>query len=200
MGCPRRDQDIARDLYDAVLRDAVLHDNVRVAIDTDVDEAAIADDINTEAPIIQQGREIHMERPPAAGVRGRLLAVVRVRVQRLVGDDMVLHQRLEVLAAVLAEQKGVDARPELAEGEVAGREERAARVVRLGDVVGQAGLRERELERGELAGEERDDGEGRGGREEDVVDAVDDAVGAELVAVLAVGGGPGWKYVQCWRP
>lgn len=56
--------------------------------------------------------------------------VVCVRVQSVVGDDMVLEESLKVFLAVATEQEAVDSRAKLLEGKVGGSEEGSSHVVR----------------------------------------------------------------------
>ena len=107
-------------------------------------------------------------------------AVVRVRVERLVRDDVVLEQSLEVLFAVLGEEEGVDAWAEFLEGEVGRREEGAAGCGRVGEVLDQACLAESEEQGAEVAGEEFEDLEGLRRWNQDAVYAVDETIGGAL--------------------
>lgn len=115
--------------------------------------------------------------------------VVRVRVQRLVRDDVVLEQRAQVPEALLrVEEEGVGGGAEAREGGVRGGEDGEARavrvvVVRLVVVRDETRLLGRELEGRESAGEQGDDSAGCGWGEEDAVDAVGDAVLGELVGL-----------------
>lgn len=86
-----------------------------------------------------------------------LCLVESIRVQGLVGDDVVFEKRLQVLLTVLGEQEGVDAGTEFGERPVGGCEECATCVVGVGDGFVETSLDEGELQGGELGGEELDD-------------------------------------------
>lgn len=173
----------------AVLRDTILHRNAREAVDLNRDEAAPACYVDRQALVLQQGWEINVE--AALGdilvveFRARLGRLVRVvesiRVERLIGHDVVFQQRREVLLAVFREQEGVDLGAELFEGPVGRREEGAARVGGVFDDFEEIGLLKSEEEGRELAGKERDDLGGGWWGEEDGVDAVDHTIGSELL-------------------
>lgn len=158
----RRDDDAANDVDDAILDSAIGHTDALEAVDTDIDQAAEASNVDGEIAVLEQCRQIDVElalgdvADLSVGAAARL--VVGVRVERLVGDDVVLEQGLEVFLAVLAEEEGVDLRAEALEGEVGGSEDGAAEVVRgVVDHGVEAGLDEAELERAELGGEEADE-------------------------------------------
>jgi hypothetical protein len=88
--------------------------------------------------------------------RNIFLGVVeRVRVQRLVGNDVVLQQRLEVSLARGAEEKGKDLRPKNLEATVIWCEECGAGGVGFFDIRCEPSFGEGELESGELAREVR---------------------------------------------
>ena len=107
-----------------------------------------------------------------------------IGVQRLIGDDVVLQQRLEILLAVRAEQERIDPGPEFQEGEIRGREEGAADVIRsVVQARYETGFGETELEGAEFAGEKADDVDDFRRWDQDAVDAVDDAVSSELRSV-----------------
>lgn len=78
--------------------------------------------------------------------------IERVGVQRLVGNDVILQQRLEVGLAARAEEEGKDFRPKKLEAVVIWREESSASSMGFGNIMGEPGFGEGELERGELAG------------------------------------------------
>ena len=175
----------------SIPRNPILHRNAVEAVDLDGDEAGPARDVDAQALLLQQRREINVEAALRyVGLRIELITnqairlllglVEGIRIQRLVCHNVVLQQRFEVLLAVGGEEESVDLRAQLAEGPVRGREERAAGVRAVGDGFCKAGFREAEFQGGECAGEERDDGCGGWGWEEEGVDAVDYAVGAEL--------------------
>ena len=80
--------------------------------------------------------------------------VVSIRVQCLIGDDMVLQKSLKVFLPIFAEQKAIDPRSQLLEGEVSGGEDRSTYVVGgVCDSGQEAGLCEAKFKGTELAGE-----------------------------------------------
>jgi len=97
--------------------------------------------------------------------------------------DVVLQQRLEVLAAVLAEEEGVDPRAELLKRKVGGREEGTTVVGGAVEFREEAGLTEAEQEGGEILGSEVEDSESGWGWDNEGREAVNDAVGAKLRVV-----------------
>lgn len=111
---------------------------------------------------------------------GSLCLVKSVRVEGLVGDDVILDESFEILLAVVAEQEGVDLGPELAEGDIGWSKEGTASVVGLGDCVCESSLDKSELERAELGGEELEDLQCRWGRQEKRINGMDDTIGTEL--------------------
>lgn len=171
---------------DAVTSDAVADIDAREAVDLDFDQAAVARDVDGQAAAVEQGGQIGVEEAlwhagavvlvvmvvfDGAGVRLAVRGVVGVAVQDLVRNDVVLEDGLEVLEAVRGEEKGVDARAELLEGEVGRREEgrykgkrisfertvakvdrcaHTAVELRLVECLDEAGLAECELKGGEL--------------------------------------------------
>lgn len=187
----RWDQHGTDNVDNAVPRNAILDRDVGEAVDLDRDEAAPARDVDGQALVLEQRGEIDVEETLGdvrctkfhAGLGlGWLVGVVKgIRVQRLVGHDVVFQQRSEVFLAVFREQEGVDLWAEFLEGPVGGCEQCASGVGRFLDVFEETRLLEAELEGGELAGEERDDFCGGWWREEDGIDAVDDTVGSELM-------------------
>jgi len=104
-----------------------------------------------------------------------------IGVQSLIGYDVVLQESLEVLLTILAEEEAVDPGTELLKREVGWREYGPAEVSRsIVDGLEETGFCETELEGAELARKELDDvGRFWWGNEE-TVNAVDNAVGAEL--------------------
>ena len=78
--------------------------------------------------------------------------IVRVRVQGLVGNHVVLEQRLQVCLAVFAEEESVDPGAELLEGEVGGGKEGTSDVIGgVVDGLEETSLLETKLEGAELA-------------------------------------------------
>lgn len=165
----RRDQDITYNVQDTVLSNAVTHHDVRESVNSDVDETAVAGNVDVQLFAFEHSRQAYLEEAlgdarPAARSTGTvvlttvhhathavavalekfLLAitglVVSVGVESVaLADDVVEEESLEVLLAVRAEEEGVDARSELLEGEVAGGEEGAAGVGAV-ELVEEAGL------------------------------------------------------------
>lgn len=78
-----------------------------------------------------------------------------VRVQRLVGNDVVLQQRLEVALSAWAEEKGKNLRPKNLEATVIWREECGTGGVGFRDIRCEPRFGEGELEGRELAREVR---------------------------------------------
>jgi hypothetical protein len=88
--------------------------------------------------------------------RNIFLGVVeRVRVQRLVGNDVILQQRLKVALSTRAKEKGKNLRPKNLEATVIWREECGAGGVGFRDIRCQPCFGESELEGRELAREVR---------------------------------------------
>lgn len=185
LGPARREQHGPEDLHDAVARDAVLDGDALVPVDADADEAVPPRDVDGQALVVEERGEVDVEMSVLAaagpltlflalslvlvsGARWKdlflflaLHAVVRVRVQRLVRDDVVLDQRAQVPEALVrVEEEGVGGGAEAREGRVGGGEDGEARpvqvvLVRLVVVVvgDEPRLLGRELEGRELGGE-----------------------------------------------
>jgi hypothetical protein len=99
-------------MHDAILRHAVLDGDAREPVDFDGDKPAPARNINAEALVVEQRREVDMVVARRRQVLDAVLAVVGVRVQRLVDDGVVLEQGLEVAESLLrVEEEGVGGRP-----------------------------------------------------------------------------------------
>lgn len=188
---------IAHHLNDAIARHAIMHRHARKPIDPDGDERAIPRYVDGEIFAGQDGGEVVVV---VWGAGVNLFFVVvdfvvtvvlvlfgavieRIRIKRLINNHMILQQRLQILLPIPTKQERINPRAQLLKREIARRKQRPALVFVLGAVqlVENPGFREGELERAEFAGEERDDGcDGRRG-DEDGVDPVDHAVGAEDV-------------------
>ncbi len=187
----RGDEDIFHIVDNPILRDAIRNRNAvkGIGINPKRDEATPSRDIDAQTLIPEQRRQIDMEFYPVVfcviRIFDALLVVVlgppeSIRVQRLIGNDVILEERGQVLFAIFTKQEGVDLGAEFPECRVRGRKEDTAGMWTFCDHLVQTGLHEGELEGGELAGEKLDDCGGGRGWEEDRVDAVDDAVCAEL--------------------
>jgi len=148
-------------LDDTILCNTVLDGDIIVAVDTDVDQSTPAGDIDTQAVVLEQCREIDVEDALRDRVFANfflLWAVESIGVQSLIGDDVVLEQGFEVLLTSSGEQEGVDARAELLPCPVGGSEEGGTCVLMtVLVVVGNAGLDKGKLGGGELAGQEGND-------------------------------------------
>jgi hypothetical protein len=93
---------------------------------------------------------------------------------------VVFQQRFQELLAELAEEECVGAGAEFQECLVCGCEKRAAFAWGGGKSIEQAGLAEAERKSAEDGGETGDDGESGRGWEENVIYAVDEAIGCRL--------------------
>ena len=124
------------------------------------------------------------------GLRNIFRLVIRIRVQRLIGDGMVLEQGLEVLLSVAAKEEAVDAGSKSLEGPIRGRKEGRSGVSGgIVECLQETRLEQTELKGAELSGQECDD-LGRVGRgDEETVDAVNDSVGAKLERVSSIARG-----------
>ena len=155
----RWDEYVADDLNHAVLRNTILDRDTAKSVDFDADEATVPSDVDAKAAVLEHGREVDVE----VALRHTLLAlavgaIVRIRVESVVGHKVVLQKSLEVLLTVLAEEESVDPRSKLLESEVRGCKESTALVVGGVDHVEQTCLAEAELKSRELTREEVDDG------------------------------------------
>lgn len=176
------DKHVADDLDHTVLRDAVLDRDATKPVDLDADEAAIPRDVNAKATILEHSWEINVEVALGHTLLSLAVgAVVRVRVESVVRDKVVLKKSLEVLLTVLAEEESVDPRAELLESEVRGCEESTSLVVGGVDHVEKTRLAETKLESRELAREQVDDGGHVWRRQDNGVNAVNDTVGTKDV-------------------
>jgi len=178
----RRDKDVRNDLNYTVLSNAILNADAAEAVDLDADETTVAGDVDAEAAVLEKGRQVHVE----VSLRHTLLRLVvglveGVGVQGVVMDDVVLEQCLQVLLTVSGEEECVDLRAELLEGEVRGSEESAALVIGGVELIEKAGFAETKLKSRELAGQEVDDLNNVGRRDDDGVHTVNHAVGTEDV-------------------
>ena len=155
----RWDEHVADDLDHTVLGNAILYRNATKAVDLDADEATVPSNVDAKAAVLKHGWEVDVE----VALRHTLLslavgAVVRVGVESVVRDEVVLEKSFEVLLAVLAEEESIDPRSELLESEVGGCKEGTSLVVGGVDHVEQTGLAETKLKSRELAREQVNDG------------------------------------------
>lgn len=177
----RGDGHTLNDLDDAVLANAVSEANLDVAVDNHASPSLPRVNINAKRLIIQKRLKLIMLRLLRLNIRLLTTIVHLIRVQRRVGDDLVLEQRFEILLALLGvEEEGVGADAETLPGGVGGREDGAADHVDVVDEVDEVGLVVGEEEGGELAGEEADFAADHGGGDEDFGDGVEVAVLAFL--------------------
>lgn len=163
-----------------------MNSDAREAVDANSDEWSVPSHINGEVLALEHGAKIVMVvRRSTRNILLMILSAIvkRIRVKRLIYDDVVLKQSLEVFLAILAEQESIDTRPKLLERKVAGREECSAVVwiLRCVHLLKQARLAETEFKCAELTGEEVDDGSDVGRGNQDAIYAVHDAVCAEDV-------------------
>lgn len=103
-----------------------------------------------------------------------------IRVEGLVGYDVVFQKGFEIFLAILAEKESIDLRAEFLKCEVGRGEEGSAFVVRLGNGVEETGLGQPELQGAEFCWEELDDLEGGWWWEQKRVDAVNHTISAKL--------------------
>lgn len=95
------------------------------------------------------------------GIVNRFRLVVSIRVQCLVGDDVVLQKSFEIFMTMFAKEEAVDPGTQLLEGEVRGGENRSTNMVRgVCDSGQETGLCEAKFKGTELAREELDDAGG----------------------------------------
>jgi hypothetical protein len=154
----RWDEHITDHLDHTVLGNAILDRDAAKAVDLDADEAAIPSNVDAKAAVLEHGREVNMEVALGHTLLSLAVgAVVRIGVESVVRDKVVLKKSLQVLLTVLAEEESVDPRAELLESEVRGCEESTSLVVGGVDHVEQTRLAETELKSRELAREQVDD-------------------------------------------
>jgi len=111
-----------------------------------------------------------------------------IGVQRLIGNDVVLQECLEILLTILAEEETVDSSTELLEREVGWCKDCPAEMGRgVVDGFKKASLRETEFEGAEFAWKKLNDVGRFWGRDKEAIDAMDNAVCAELVCQLNQG-------------
>lgn len=129
-----RHENVADDVQDGVLGNSILDHDSTVAVDLHADEWSESRDVDWQAAIIEQGRQIDVHvftRRIDLDVVCIVTFIEGVAIKCLVGHDVVLEQSLEVLEARLREEESVGTGPELLEGEVVGREDSAADMWRL---------------------------------------------------------------------
>jgi hypothetical protein len=110
------DQDHRHDLDHAIGSDTILHCDIGVAINSYINKASEASNVDAEALVVKKSTEINVERAPGdtlvidftCGMLSVFGRIECVRIESLVGNDVVLKESLEILLAVLAEEKGVD--------------------------------------------------------------------------------------------
>lgn len=88
----------------------------------------------------------------------RFRLVVRIRVQCLIGDDVVLQKSLEVFLTIFTKEEAVNPGAQLLEGEIGGGENGSANMVRgVCDSGQETGLGEAEFKGTEFTREELND-------------------------------------------
>ncbi len=141
---PRGDEHASGNLDNTILCNAVLDGDIIVAVDTYVNQSTPAGDIDAQAVVLKQGRELDVEDALRDCVFANIIllwAVESIGVQGLLDDDVVLEQGCEVLLTASGEQEGVDARAELLPCPVGGSEEGGTSVLMtVIVVVGKTGL------------------------------------------------------------
>ena len=99
-----RNQNIRDDLDDTIVGHTVVNGDTREAIDPDRDKGSVACNVDSKVLVRQHGREvIVVVRRTTLGGNLVLLCSIKesISIQRLVNNDVVLEQSLEVLLAVL---------------------------------------------------------------------------------------------------
>jgi len=179
------DEDIADDLDDSVLGDTVLNADAAETVNLDADEATVATNVNLENLVVEEGWEgvVEVSLWYVVSLVGlvHVVAVDGVAVKGGTWNDVVLKESLEVLAAVLGEEEGVDAWAELEEGKVVWCEKGAAWVVGGVELLKETSLAETELKGGELGWEEVDDLDNVWWWDQEGVNTVNDTVRTENV-------------------
>lgn len=124
IGALGRNQNIRNDLDDAVACDTIVDSNTRESVDADLYKWTPPCNIDGEILVVEHSGKVVVVVTRAIG--GLVLIVVllasiveSISVQRLVDDNVVLQQSLEVLLAVGAEEEGINPRSQLLEGIVA---------------------------------------------------------------------------------
>ena len=140
--------------------------------------------------VLQQGGQVDVRIAvvEAAGVVQLVLATRRagrhesVRVQAVVGCDVVLDQRAQVRVAAMREQEGIDLDAQLLPVAVRRRKDGQPFAAQLGQLVDQARAVQCRLGRRELCRQGLDQVQYLRRREENCIDPVDDAVFCILLA------------------
>lgn len=181
MALVRRQRHSVDDLDDAVLGHAIRDHNPRKAVHLDRGKAKDAGNIHADVSITKQRGQVVMLGLALVDWRLLLLAVrlivKGISVERRVGRNVVLENGLQILAApVSVEEEGVRPGPQPVEGLIGGDEDRAALEVDAVDELDKFRLLVRKQQRREAVREERDDAADVWGRNQDVIDSVDDAV------------------------
>lgn len=177
--CLRWDENTAHYLNDPIGSNAVFDCDGGEAVDLDLNEASISAYIDAERLIFQQGLEVNLNsavstEPGGAEVSDthvevslrntilfnicRLGFVEGIRVQCLIGNNVVLQESLEILLTILAEEEAIDPSTELLECEVGWRKDGPTKMGRsIVYTFEQTSLGETKLEGAELAWKELDD-------------------------------------------
>lgn len=182
MALVRRQRHSVHDLDDAVLGHAIGDDNPRKAVHLDRGKAENAGNVHTDVSLAQQRGQVVVLGPALMDWRVLLLLAVRLIVERIsverrVGRNVVLENGLQVLATpVSVEEEGVCPGAQPVEGLIGGNKDGAALEIDAVDELDKVRLLVRKQQRREAVGEERDDAADVWGRNQDVIDSVDDAV------------------------
>lgn len=99
-----------------------------------------------------------------------------VRVERVIRDDVVFHQRTQVLVSALRKQECVDLEAQLLPVAVRGCKDRQALAAELGEFLKEAGTVKSGFCGRKLGGEDLDEVENIGRRKEKCINSVHDAV------------------------
>lgn len=161
---------------DAVLGNAIVNGNIDEAIDSDEFEAPSSGDIDSNGGIIKESREILM----ALGLFVSLIEN-KVAVDSDIRHEVVLQNGSQVLVAFLGvEKERIRLDSERSEGLVGRRKHGSANHLLAMDKLDKVGLLVRKKKCREARGQEGQYHTDEWGRDEDVVDGMDDAVGCFL--------------------
>jgi hypothetical protein len=133
----RRDDQASDGLDDAVARKAVLEPDEGELVDSHYDKRSTAGKIHANGLVGQQRGQVDVmrARPLSSAIFGEELSslspvVIRCRIKRVVGDDVVLEQGTEILDSNFAEEESVDAGSEQFEGQIRRSKESPSHVFR----------------------------------------------------------------------
>ena len=143
LNLPRRNQDMVKNMHRAITSKRIRKRHPAEPIQLNRTKRPKAGNINRQTRALlllllititmimiittlhlQQGRQIKMRKPPGTQVPNLAVGCIkRVRVERLVLDDVVLQQSAEVFHPVAGEKEGVDSQTQVLEGFVGGCED-----------------------------------------------------------------------------